>query len=443
MYRDKDLQNCLFGLVGFRQNDNPQYPKLPASLLESDSGLYFQDEHPLINIENIDQAFKNYDAFPYTNYSGATSYALGAQVRGVVDATKVYESLQAANQNHEPSVSPLWWKEVPLLAQKLEQIVKAAGSKILARVFTDKKINQVTKAIFDNVQLFDGAGSMLDKEIKAGRFVGFQIVAENHRDVMTVIKRLGTQFSQANPAFKLYVYHSSQEAPIRTYTLNLTGVNSFQWTKLVDGDGELYLRYLSETHAPGGVFYIGYYEGDLVGQAINKGHDFSSIPCSTCNRSYSFWTSWSRFITVTPFEVPSSALVGILPADVGGPKLWDIGVNQYQYTKNYGLNLDLTTRCDITDFICSERHLLADALLKQVTVDILSEIANSTRNNVIAKETRDLAFYALGNRENNTPGAETKLERALKAVSFDLSDLNEACLPCNDKGDRVSWGTVG
>lgn len=439
MYRDNALQTCLFGLVGFRQSDNPDYAQLAPSLLTSSSGLYVNEEHPLLTIENIDQAFKNYDKFNYLNYVGATAYLEGARVRAANG--KVYEALRDT-QGDEPSASPLDWLEVNLLSQKLEQIVKSAGSKVLAQIFTEKKLNQVTKAIFENVQLFDGAGSMLDKELKASRFVGFQLVAENHRDVITVIKKLGTQFSAENPAFKLYVYHSSQEDPIKIYTLNLTKVNSFQWSKITDDDGELYLRYLSEDHAPGGAFYIGYYEADLLGQAINKGYDFQSIPCATCNRDYAFYSQWSRYIAVTPFEVPAAALVGINPADPGGPKLWDIDYNQYQYVKNYGLNLDFTTRCDVTDFLCSEKHLLADALLKQVAVDILRELAYSTRNNVIAKEVCQLAMYALNNKDNYTPGAEKKLEKAIAAISFDLSDLNEACLPCNDKGGRVSWGTI-
>jgi hypothetical protein len=440
MYRDTDLQNCLFGLVGFQQNVNPDYPTLPASLVASSSGLYFQQEHPLVNLENLDQAFKNYDLFNFPAYAGATDYLAGERVRAVVDG-KVYEAL-IDTTGAEPSASPDDWKEVPLFAQRLDSIVRGSISKLLASIFIKKKLNQVTKAIFDNIQLFDGAGSLLNKEIKSGRFVGFQVVVEAHRDLITVIKRLGTQFSAANPDFDLYVYHSSQEDPVKIYNLNLTKVNSFQWSPLSDEDGELTLKYLSDDYAPGGCFYIGYYEDDLQGQAINRDYDFAAVPCQTCNNSYRYWSRWSEFVGVTPIEVPSSALVGILPDDVDGPKLWDINRNQYQYTKSYGLNFDMTARCDVTDFFCREKYLFAEALTRQVTVDLLQELAYGTRNNVIAKEVRDLAIYSLNNKDNNTPGAVKRLDMAIDAISFDLSDLNEACLPCNDKAGST-WSSVG
>jgi hypothetical protein len=445
MYRDADLQAGLANLVGFRQNENPDYPQLSAALLQSESGLYVQDEHPLLSLENIDQALKNYDKFNFDAFSALESYAIGEKVRASDNKVYIAVLASAPEDPKDPAggANGNYWDEYNLLSQKLDQVRRSAASKVLSAIFTDKKIREVTKAIFDNVQLFDGAGSFTSKEIKANRFVGFQIALESHRDLITVIKRLGTQFSAANPEFTLYVFHSSQEDPIATFTLNLTKVNSFQWSQLLDEDGkELTLKYLSDDYESGGAFYIGYYEEDLVGQAIIKDYDFGRTPCATCNRSHEYFTKWSRFIQVTPIEISSADLVGIGPNDPDGPKLWDIAKNNYVYTKNYGLNLDLTSRCDITDFIIRERQLLADPILKQITVDLLKELAYTTRNNAIAKEVRDLAIYTLNNKDNNTPGAEKKLELSLKAVSFDLSDLNSACMPCNDNGGTVNWATI-
>ena len=47
----------------------------------------------------------------YSEWSSGTTYALAARV--ILTSThKVYESLQAANTNHDPTTSPLWWIEV-------------------------------------------------------------------------------------------------------------------------------------------------------------------------------------------------------------------------------------------------------------------------------------------------------------------------------------------
>lgn len=426
MYLENDLQTCVFGLVGFRQNQNPKYPALSPSLLVSSSELYFQDAHPLLTVENLDQALTNYDAYTYDLYSGATPYAEGDKIRAGAGGL-VYESIQDANLGNDPAASPLFWVEVPLFSQKLEAVVRAGINKIAAQVFQDKKLRGATKTLIENVQLFDGNGSLNDKEIKLGRFVGFKLMLEDHRDLITVIRRLGTQFSEPNPAFKLYIFHTSSEDPLAVVDLALARSNSFEWSTIAQT-----LRYLSDTHAPGGSFRIGYYEDRLVGQAINRGYDFavSPMPC-TCNNWYKYFTKWSKYIRVEPFEVTPAA--ELLPAlDGTGAKMWPTESELSQYSKSYGLNLDISVRCDTTLFLCREKDLFTDSLLKQVTADLLNEIAYSVRNNVIAKETRDLAMYALETRPNGNPGLVKQLEKAIAALDFDLSDLNEACLPCNE-----------
>lgn len=439
MYREKDLQDCLMGLVGFRQNDNPDYPTLPPSLLISRSGLFVQDQHPLLCIENLDQSLKNYDSYNFPAYDALVSYGLQYRVR--FSDNKIYESLQATNVGNAPTdLNSTFWVEVGLLSQKLESVIKSAGGKVLADVFTQKKIDGATKSIFDNVQVFDGSGAVIDKEIKTGRFVGLAIHLMNQRDLTTIIQRLGTQFSMPNPAFKLYVYHSSMEDPIKVFELALVKSNSFEWSSLIDAGTNYILRALSDDHGPGGWFYIGYYEDDLVGQAINREYDFGLAPtCGSCSQNLELYNQWSKYFTIVPFAVSYDDLIGILPGDIGGPKLWDQNTTQLTYTKNYGLNFDLSVRCDVTDFICRESSIFTDALAKQITVDLLTAIAYSTRNNSISKEVKDMAMYELNNKPDYTPGAVKKLEKALAALSFDLTGLNGECLPCADR-KGPTWG---
>lgn len=436
MFRETDLQNCLFGLVGWRQNNNPDYPTLPDSLIQSDSGSYFQDiNSELLSIENIDQATKNYDKYPYAAYAEHAAYAIGNKVR--YSDGKVYEAL-AVIADAPAVLNPSDWIEVNLLAQRLEQITRASITTFTNTMFIQKKLNTVTKSIFENVQLFDGAGSMANKELKTGRFVGFELRLFEHRDLTVELRRLGTQFTEANPSLKIYVFHSSQMEPIATFTQALIRVNSFEWSALkVDGK-DYVLRYLGD-YLPGGSFYIGYYETDLTGQAINKGYDFGRMPQNCCGGvNYRYWSNWSNYMDVLPLEVAAANL----PDDIEGvPQLWDINKNGYVYTKNYGLNLDISVKCDVTDFFCRERNLFADAFRKQVYVDVLQIIANSTRNNVISKEVRELALFELNKPDNKEYSAYSVLDRAIQAISFDLSDLNESCLPCNEKKGGT-WAAI-
>ncbi len=441
MYREKDLQACLTGLIGFRQNVNPDYPNLSPGLLASSSGLYVQDEHPLLCIENLDQALKNYDHFNFPVYAIGTTYNTGDQVR--YSNNLVYESLDDDNIGNAPTASgSTHWVEINLFSQRLDSFLKGSAAKVLADIFVEKKIAGATKSVFESVQVFDGSGAIIDKEIKSGRFVGYALRMFTARDLTAVIRRLGTQFSQANPDFKLYVFHSSQSVPLKVFNLALSKSNAFEWTRLLDSGQDYLLRYLSDDHGPGGMFFIGYYEDDLVGQAINREYSFSIPPtCGSCSASFYYYEQWSKYFEILPFSVKASNLVGLLPTDIGGPFLWDMNQMEISYSRNFGLNLDISMRCDVTDFLCREANIFSNILIKQVTVDLLNAIAFSTRNNAIAKETRDMAMYALNNKDNNTPGVLKQLEKAKAAINIDTSDLNSDCLPCaNNKGP--SWGSI-
>lgn len=435
MYRERDLQDCLFGLVGWEQNQNPDYPILPDFLIQSDSGLYFQNAHPLVCIENLDQALKNYSAYAYPAYTEHADYSAGTRVRYATD-NKIYESIGAI-VDAPVILVPGDWTEINLFAQRLESLTRAAINKVASKVFIQKKMNEVTKSIFESVQLFDGAGSIvMNKEVKAGRFVGFALALRDHADLTAVIRRLGTQFSDINPDFELYVYHSSQEEAVAVIEFTLTKANSFEWSRVQVDAKDFALRYMSDNYNVGGTFYVGYYEDDLVGQAINRGYDFGMIPQNCCNRNYEYWSNWSPYITVTPIEVSAA---NIDPAK----KLWDIDKTNVQYSKNYGLNLDLSLRCDVTDFFCRERSLFSDAISKQVAYDVIEMLAFPTRNNPISKMVQDMAFDELkGSQKDREPGITKQLENSIKALSFDFSDLNSACLPCNSGGYGPVWGAI-
>jgi len=173
MYRETDLMNCLFGLAGWRQNQNPDFETLPPSLIATASGLYYQDAHPLITVENMDQVLKNYSAWNYPPYEEAGEYAIGDKVRYATDG-KVYEAI-AAIPDAPAILNQDDWTEVKYFSQALEAITRASINKVASAVFTKKKLDGVTKSIFENVQLFDGLGDLLNKEVKQSRFVGLQI----------------------------------------------------------------------------------------------------------------------------------------------------------------------------------------------------------------------------------------------------------------------------
>lgn len=429
MYIQTTVIDCLKNLVGFRQNDNPDYPTLVPSLLTTETGLYFQDAHPLLTIENIDQCARNFDHYSFPNYAAGSTYSTGQRVRF---SGLVYESLVDSNTGNQPDTSPIQWTEVNLLSQFLISMVEAGVNDVAKFLFIDKKIREITKTIFENVLLFTGVGSLADKVIKRDRFVGFAIELKDHNNLQTIINRIGMQFDTVNPAFDLYVFHTSRTDPIATLQFNVTGPNNFSWHTPTTGSIPT-LEYHSRDYDVGGLFIIGYYEEDLVGQAIDKEYNFNREPCGSCNRlNLDYYRKWSEFMNITPIEV-SSGNIGTKG------QLFDINNLGYTYHENFGLNLDLTVRCDISDFICQERTVFTDAVYYSVAKNLIRMIAFNVRENDVSKQVKQEALVEL-EREF---GISTSVKRAMKALSFDFSDLNTACLPCNQQAGvtRTSvWG---
>lgn len=433
MYIKTQVIECLKGLVGFRQTDNPDYPQLGPSLLVSESGLFFQDEHPLLNIENIDQALKNYAKYNFPEWQVAVEYSIGQRV---YEGTVVYESLINNNTGNQPSASPGQWVVVDLFSQKLQALVESSINKMLLKVTTKKKLRENTKSILDNVYLFDGVGRLADKELKQNRFVGisFKVMTEN--DLRAIIKRIGLQFTEANADFNLYLFHSSQSNPIKVFTYQVAGNSSFQWF----AEENFALPYNAETLDSGGIYILGYYEEDLTGQAINKRYYWDRAPnCATCNKDHYYYENWSQYFDFGPVSVGAQFLEGIKPSD-GAAKLFDVDKMAYYDSSNFGINMQVTANCDLTDFICRNRELFTDPLIKQVTVDLLEEIAYSSRHNQISKETRTLAMYALNGDKDNY-GQKKELAYVIKGLDFDMSDLNSVCAPCQDKW-APSWKQI-
>lgn len=440
MYNKKDIISNLFGLVGWRQNDNADFGNLNTALTESRSGLSFQDTHPLVQLEYIQEAFKNYTMFSYPVYAAGTRYVKGIFV---TFNNVTYASLVADNIGNQPDTSPGAWEEVDPFSKLVRQITESSIDDVLTKIFTMKKWNQNTKAIFERVQIFDGVGNIRNLEIKTDRFVGLVIELFDHQNLSLILENIGLQLTEVQ-MLDIYLFHSSQlDSPVRQWTFNYQNANRFEWFSTDQNDSGLQqLKYYDRTKDAGGFWILGYYEEDLVGQAIIKDYDFGHGPgCRTCNRDYFYWENWSRFASYTPISVQSNDIAGKKPSQVDPVPLFDLedlGRN-YAY-RNFGLNVDLTARCDLTDWISENEYLFVDPIRYEVARRLISELSMTTRNNETAKEIKELAIYEM-NTKDNPSGFMGMYKGIMKGLNFDMSDLNDACLPCTDRWG-VSTGKV-
>lgn len=398
MIQVKRIEDALLHLVGFEQ-DSTSGIKISDSLTESESGLFFQQAHPLITLTNLSCIAPDYE-------------------------------------NIEPTsdVTP----EIDMLSLWLEKKVRASITKVISRFINEKLVSKTSNSLCENKTLFDGTGRLSDTISNRKNLVGFEIVPIRSKGVTTRINRVCLQFTMPG-AYKLYLMHSSSFTPVKTIEVEKK-TRGAEWITLND----VILPYQSEHTDAGGSWYLCYRQSELPegSKAINKDRDWSKGPCKECSRNeYMSWSAWSKFIEVHPFEIKEETA-----EDVDGSVImWDIENNEYQYNRNYGLNLDISVYCDLTDFIISEKHLFQEVIMKQFAIDILREFAYNpnvrTNRHSINASRMDILYELDGDSSSmKKSGLNYQLEQALKAINISTQGLDRICLPCRNNG--IKYKTV-
>lgn len=390
MIRANDIQEKLLHLVGWEQNQYSDDFAIDDSLTQSESGLYFQQAHPLLTLDNIMSVAPNFE-----------------------------------DENRDK-----------MFSQWLEKKTKASIQKAISRFITDKMAKGTAKSLFENGTLFDGTGRIVDVVKNKKNIVGFEIIPIRSSGVTTKINKIGLQFTEPGE-YKIYIMHSSSATPV--YTLNLTKVhkNSMEWFEPDD----VYLPYNSSDTDAGGSWFICYSQSELPAnsQAIRKDRDWSKGPCNACSRhEYRAWMIWSKYIEVHPFCVNEELVEQPM-------QLWDIENNQYTYNTNYGINLEVSIGCDLTDFIIKQRHLFQDVISKQLAVDMLREFVYNanvrTNRHSINASRADILYEIDGDSSSmKQSGLSFQLEKAFKAVELSTEGLDRVCQPCVNNG--IKYRTV-
>jgi len=425
MYNSEKVQAALIGLAGLRQTDDSDFPTLNNSVAYDGTNLMIS--HPLLSIENIDMSVRNYSLYYYALWDVATPYAAGIRIKY---NDVVYESLTSGNTGNAPDVSPTNWEIVNVLSLYLEDRFKTSAISVVNDVLNAKKIAGQTKTLLSNVRLTHGGGSFQDKVINDGSLVGIELSLKHIKNIKAVINRIGLQFTEPNVGLNMYLYHSSQLEPIATYILTYGGVGSVEWVT-----NEIELKYDDSLYDVGGRFYLMYDQDQMSGQAIKKRVNWDRPPCASCNRyNMDAYNLYSRYFNIRVVKVPA--------ADRNGTSLWNVEQTKYITDNNYGLNLEVTAECDITDFIIKQKKVFAVAFRDAVTISLMRDIIYSTRNNHVNEKLQLMARAELQNEKIGGLGLLDQYNREVSAVDFEISALDSVCLPCNKKAG-LKLGTSG
>jgi len=387
MYRASTLKTGLFGRWGWRQHHDASEFQLGAPLVASANGQYFQDVHPLLTLDNIKAIAPDFDGTE-------------AEVAAKFDA----------------------W----LTNKTQASILKAIRS------FWDEKMVEKTAAnILESRALFNGAGRLADTIPNNGKIVGFEIIPIRSKGTTVRIDSIGLQFNGAG-LVDLYLFHSSRKEPIQHLPLTRTRAEGMEWFN----QSGLYLPYISEDKDAGGSWYMVYVQPDGPGgtKAINRELDWSKKSVNADLRDQPATTlSWSRYLEVHPMSTAHNW--------GATPELWDITDNAYTYDANYGINLQFTVECDITEVILEQQNIFDNVIGLQVAADMLREFAynpNFNINRVGANLSKPEILYEIDGDSQGTrdSGLSHELRVALEAVKLDVSSLSRVCFPRNNRGLR-------
>ena len=428
MIRIEQIQEAMAHLVGWEQSYDPEV-QIAEALTETESGLTFQQAHPMVTLENVRAIMPEQFNYQYPAWDGTTYYAKGQKVS---HGDKEWESLIQYNVGNPPSDESQYWQGYDFLSDWLGRLTRSAIAKTVQTFLQQKSLLRESKSLLERHSLFDGAGRMTNTVQNGQRLVGMEIVPAYSMGVTTKLERIGLQMTGATGKVTLYVFHSSQVDPLYTIEFDVQkGNGTMEWKELRD----VYLPYLGST----GAWYVVYDQAELPEgmEAVNVTKDWSREPCGTCNRgSLEAWRALTKYLMVSPFRVAA------LETFAEFPELWDIEQNVYTNTCNYGINMVVSVGCDLTDFIIQQRGIFATCLQRQLAVDVLRTLAVNpevrvNRNQANASR-EDLLYEVDGNPQGRATGLGKELQDAYNALDLDTRGIDRICLTCKPTGVKYT-----
>ena len=141
-------------LVGWEQSYDPN-AQIDESLTETESGLTFQQAHPMVTLENIRAIMPEQFMYQYPDYDAEKEYGKGDKVR---HQQKVWESTEKENTGNEPAEDSEAWKEYDFTSVWIERLTRSAIAKTVQTFLQKKSLLRESKNLLERQSLFDGAG---------------------------------------------------------------------------------------------------------------------------------------------------------------------------------------------------------------------------------------------------------------------------------------------
>ena len=377
MFSIEDIITAGSDLVGWRESANSLYPKLPASLKVSQSGLYANDL-PGIDFDIIIKGLSD-------------------------DQTSASDYLIRVQQSE--------------IASLVSEFIGKAKTKLGSR------------DILSNFDVVNGTADVRDLATKNARFVGWVITPRNSNGIKAEITKIGLQLNAAQ-SLRLYLYDTSLQSPVKTFDFNYTTPLSVQWLAVTDfivtGGKQSYL--------------LGYYEydpnhivaGQLTGSAVEFDFDCG---CRNAPRRV-----FGEYVWIQPIEIPNNYL-NLSGSDYLLPTFSDLTSYYCDESRGMFAKLNVTCDItdqivnNISVFAKSFQYKIAIRVLDDFLASKqLNDIVDGSRYRESAKETR-MMYWSFLNGWIDSTGLRRR--GIIEDIAIDFSRLDDVCLPCEQDGIRI------
>lgn len=438
MIQVKNVVDAIYGLIGWRK-DLSDNIDIASSLTVSESGLYYQDAHPLLTLKNLQSIAPDFSNRVWDEYDSHKTYNKGNVVAVYEQQSResytLYICLADGTTGQDPTSSDKWAHTDPF-SLWLEEKTRASISNVVSRFIYSVMPKGGTKSILEHRLLFNSVGRLADRVENKGNLVGLEVHPIQAYDACVKLHKIGFQSvnpddMQAPGRLTVFIKSSNDLFGNVFNEVFRTGNAKTEW---VEANVDVNNR------DGGQCLYVCYDQKELEinrQMAINRTIDWSKAPCPTCNNvDYQAFMAWSKYLEVWPFYVARQNLID----DSNRMYIFDQQDIIYTNHTNFGLNLEISVYCDYTDFMIRNKGEFITLLMKQLAVDMLREFAynpnvRANRNSVNVSRT-DVMFALDGSSEKL--GMIKELDDLYKGINFSMRGLDKVCRPCCNNGLRYT-----
>jgi len=385
MHNSTKVKECLKPVVGWKDHyDLNEIPALSDGLKVSESGEYYQEKHPALRLDLIKATLP---------------------------------------ENRD-------------LEEYLNEMEESAIVECLNDVSNLKQMNKVGKEIVSNDIIYNQGGWVNKTILNESRFVGIRFRPQMYIGLKAQINKLALQFTHAQAqdpdGLKIYLYHSHKESALLEINFKTDTGNQFNW---IEANVEMFAV---DSDLAGGEFFLGYYQDDIVGNAVSyEKLNWRFGYCTTCDggASSAKYNKIAKYVNMQGFYLPADSIHS-------ERKMFDPEAIIENNNTNYGFNFNITVKCDLTEFWCTNRLTLKELISLKVVHKILKTISFSQQINHVEEQLKMMIIRDLeGDKETNYINIPQQYEKALKTARFNYSSLNKVCLPCS-VNSGVTYGVV-